>query len=423
MPLKQNRLYASRPLSIPHWLLAILGSALSVGTIGTILLWGSVWIRVEHWMRVVPTLRLGQALAAADPPTGRVCVVVPAYNEAGVIAALIRSLRSETYPQLRVVLALDRCRDDTASLARAGIAGDERFEIIEIDACPAHWAAKVHAVHAGVTRSRGAADADYLLFADADTVFTPGCIAATVAMMRHGKLDMLSLLSTLTHDTWFERVVQTAAVFELMRQYPLTLANALKDRRPFANGQFMLFTRDAYAAVGGHGAVKDALLEDLALVRLIDASGRKSGVFLAAGLFHCRMYADWAEFRRGWKRIYIEAANRRPRRLSHSARWIRWLGTILPVWMLTAGPLALVVIAGDSSMGWTLLSLWPVALLLWLGALLRISTLSRAPRWTAPLHIVGAWLTADLLSEAAHDLRRRRPTRWGGREYVRHEKA
>jgi len=410
-------------LSIPHWLLAILGSTLSVGTIGTILLWGSVWIRLEHWMRVVPTLRLGQALAAADPPTGRVCVIVPAYNEADVIAALIRSLKAETYPQLHVVLALDRCRDDTASLARAEIAGDERFEIIEIDACPAHWAGKVHAVHRGVTRSSGAADADYLLFADADTVFMPGCIAASVAMMRHGKLDILSLLPTLTHDTWFERVVQTATVFELLRQYPLTLANALKDRRPFANGQFMLFTRDAYVDVGGHEAVKQALLEDLALAQLIEAKGRKSGVFLAAGLLHCRMYADWAEFRRGWKRIYTEAAHRKARRLSLSARWMRWLGTILPAWMLSAGPLGALVFLGDSPTGWTVLSLWPVALLLWLGPLLRISTLSRAPRWTAPLHIVGAWLTADLLSEAARDLNRRKPTRWGGREYIRHEKA
>jgi len=54
---------------------------------------------------------------------------------------------------------------------------------------------------------------------------------------------------------------------------------------------------------------------------------------------------------------------------------------------------------------------------------LRISTLSRAPRWTAPLQIVGAWMTADLLSEAARDLRLRKPTRWGGREYVHAEKA
>src|SRR5439155_801558 len=83
---------------------------------------------------------------------------------------------------------------------RAEIVGDERFEIVEVDACPAHWSAKVHAVHAGVTRSRGAADADYLLFADADTLFSPGCIAASVAMLRHRSLDMLSLLSTLTHD-------------------------------------------------------------------------------------------------------------------------------------------------------------------------------------------------------------------------------
>ena len=62
---------------------------------------------------------------------------------------LVRSLRAETYAQLRVVLALDRCTDDTASLARAAIAGDERFEIVEIDACPPDWAGKVHAVHVG----------------------------------------------------------------------------------------------------------------------------------------------------------------------------------------------------------------------------------------------------------------------------------
>ena len=135
-----------------------------------------IWFASSDDRGSVPTLRFGQTLAAADPPTGRVCVVVPAYNEARVIAGLVASLRAETYPQLRFVLALDRCTDDTAALARAAIAGDERFEIIEIDACPADWAGKVHAVHAGVTRSRGAADADFLLFADADTLFSPGAL-------------------------------------------------------------------------------------------------------------------------------------------------------------------------------------------------------------------------------------------------------
>jgi chlorobactene glucosyltransferase len=347
------------------------------------------------------------------------CVVVPAHNEGRVIAGLIRSLRNETYPKARFVLALDRCSDDTATLARAGIAGDERFEIIAIDECPRDWAGKVHAVHAGVTRSRGAADAEYLLFADADTLFAPGCIASALALMRHRKLDFLSLISTLTYDTWFERVVQIATAFELMRQFPLLRANGIGDRRAFANGQFMLFKRDTYEAVGGHEAVKDALLEDLALARLVVARKYRTGVFVAAGLFHCRMYANWAQFRRGWKRIFTEAAGRKARRLSLWSWQIRWLGSIAPVWMLAAGPLGALVVARDAAPGWTVLALWLAALVVWIGALVRICAVARAPAWIAPLHLVGAWLTANLLGEAARDVRARTPTRWGGREYAK----
>jgi glycosyltransferase involved in cell wall biosynthesis len=404
-------------LTNSHWTLELLGWMLGTGAVVTTLLWGFVWAQVTHSMRVIPNLRDGQRLAAVDPPTGTVCLVVPAHNEARVIAEFIRSLRRETYPQLRVVLALDRCTDDTAALVRAGVAGDGRFEIIEIDACPDGWAGKVHAVHAGVTRSRGAQDAQYLLFADADTVFEPGCIAASLALMRERGLDLLSLVSTLTHDAWFERVVQTAAALELMRQYPLTRANGLKDRRAFANGQFMLFTRDTYDAVGGHGAVKGALLEDLALARLVQDRRRNVGVFMAEGLLHCRMYANWAQFKRGWKRIYTEAANRRASKLVVAAARVRMLGVVLPLWTLGCGLYGALLVGHDLRAGLTLLGLWFVATAVWLGALLRIAAVAHAPAWTAPLHLIGAWLTAGLLSEAAQDLRSRVPTQWGGRVY------
>jgi glycosyltransferase involved in cell wall biosynthesis len=397
--------------------LEILGWTFGAGAVATILVWGLVWILVEHSMRVVPTLRLGQRLAAADPPRGRVCVVVPAHNESRVIAALVASLRAETYGQLRVVLALDRCTDDTAALARAGVARDGRFEIVEIAACPDGWAGKVHAIHAGVTRSRGAQNAEYLLFADADTVFEQGCIAASLALMRQRKLDLLSLLSTLSHDKWFERVVQTAAACELVRQYPLTRANSLDDRRAFANGQFMLFTREAYDAIGGHAAVSGSLLEDVALARLVVRHGRNAGVVLAAGLFRCRMYADWAQFRRGWKRIFTEAANRKASRLSVSAVRARLIGTVLPLLTFGCGLYGALLVFRDIGGGWPQLGLGLAATFIWLGALLRIATMVHAPAWTAPLVVVGSWLLGGLLDEAADDLRARRPTQWGGREY------
>jgi glycosyltransferase involved in cell wall biosynthesis len=401
-----------------HWILETIAWVFGAGAIITTVVWGIVWTDVVHSMRAVPTLRLGQTLAATDPPTGWVCAVVPAHNEARVIEGFVRALRAETYPQLRVVLALDRCTDDTARLVRAGIAGDERFEVVEINACPDGWAGKTYAVHAGVTQARGAQDAEYLLFADADTVFEPGCIAGSLALMRQRKLDLLSLISTLTHDTWFERVVQTAAALELMRQYPLLRANGLKDRRAFANGQFMLFTRAAYDAIGGHAAVKGALLEDLALARLIvDDRRRNAGVFFAEGLLHCRMYAGWAQFRRGWKRIYTEAADRKASRLSLSATRVHFLGVVLPLWTLGCGLYGGLLVGRDLATGLSLLGFWLVATLVWLGALLRIAAVARAPAWTAPLHVVGAWLIGKLLYEAADDLRSRVPTQWGGRVY------
>src|SRR5262245_39158527 len=126
----------AKALTIPHWMLTTLAWTLSFGSTATIVVWALVWIGVERSVRVVPTLRFGQSLAHSDPPTGRVCVIVPAYNEARVIGGLIRSLRAETYPYVQFVLALDRCTDGTASVARKEIGGDPRFEIIEIGECP-----------------------------------------------------------------------------------------------------------------------------------------------------------------------------------------------------------------------------------------------------------------------------------------------
>ena len=90
--------------------------------------------------------------------------------------------------------------------------------------------------------------------------------------------------------------------------------NRRDSRRHFANGQFMLFRRDVYDAIGGHEAVKGELLEDIALARVVgmrrhDYAG---GCLMADGMLFCRMYRSWEAFRRGWRRIYTEAAKRKP---------------------------------------------------------------------------------------------------------------
>lgn len=379
----------------------------------------------------IPTAAAGLALpeAAADLPS--VCVVIPAHNEEASIASLARSLKAQDYPNLHVVFCLDRCTDGTEQILREelgeaagegaeGADQDERFTILNIAACPADWAGKVHAIHRGVTDVPAAGTAQLLLFADADTVFHPSCIRAGQALLRHRDLGMLSLLSTLTVHAWFERIVQPAASLELVRQYPLTRANSRTRPRAFANGQFMLFTRAAYEQVGGHAATRGALLEDIELARLCAKAKIPIGLFPAADMLRCRMYESWPQFRRGWKRIFIEAANRRPARLRTSARRLRLFGAMLPA--ASAAALVVGLVAdpeGGGGLALVAACSGAAGLVAFFAAIAGFALRAGASPFAAPLYPIGAWLTARILSEAACDLRDGTPTVWAGRTYVR----
>jgi chlorobactene glucosyltransferase len=61
-----------------------------------------------------------------------------------------------------------------------------------------------------------------------------------------------------------------------------------------ANGQFMLFRRSAYEAVGGHEAVRGHLVDDVALARALRERGEKVRNRNGRGWVVCRMYEDAA---------------------------------------------------------------------------------------------------------------------------------
>ena len=84
----------------------------------------------------------------------------------------------------------------------------------------------------------------------------------------------------------------------------------------FANGQYILIERTAYDAAGGHQAVRDRFVEDIALRRRVKALGLPIRVALARGIVSCRMYASFAQLVRGWSRIFYDALGRKPWRLT-----------------------------------------------------------------------------------------------------------
>jgi len=301
------------------------------------------------------------------------------------------------------------------------LGGDNRAEIIAVSSCPADWVGKTHAIWRAVSDSRAAGQSEVLLFLDADTALHRSCIRACAAIMKRRGLDFLSLLSTLTAEKWFERLVQPAAAMELLRQYPITRANSDTDRRPFANGQFIMVRRESYRAYGGHESIHGEVLEDVKLSRQAAAKGQRLGLLVAGEMLHCRMYRDYAEFRRGWLRIYSESTHRRPRRLRGFAWRLRLVGSFLPTAGMACAALAAVfVLTGEADVPVWIIGCFGLATyVFWLIVIGWCYRLSRVPAWCAPAYPIGAWMASNVMARAARDLMAGRPTKWGGREYQR----
>ncbi|MEZ6234539.1 MAG: glycosyltransferase family 2 protein [Phycisphaerales bacterium] len=385
----------------------------------------AIWIvvlgRLARSASQVPSLRDGIEWADEEPITQRIVAIVPAHNEQDSIGGVLASLRSQRDLDVGVVLALDRCTDGTRDRAEQIMAGHPRFEVMSIEDCPDGWAGKVHCLWKAVTESRLAQRADLLLFLDADVEFAPDAIRAAAALQRRRDLALLTLLPTLRHRYWFENVVQPACVLELLYEFPPDRVNrapgAKGGRRPFVNGQFILVRREDYERLGGHMALRDDIMEDFALARLVDRAGLAAGAFPAGDMLLVNMHETWASFASGWKRIFMAGAGRKVRRLR---RWTLRVGlacALLPV-AVGAGVAGAAMMDAPAWSRWSAIGVGAFGLVSWVVAIGALYRSQRAPWWSVALNPVGYAVAAWIMWRAARTVASREPVAWGGREYV-----
>jgi hopene-associated glycosyltransferase HpnB len=199
-----------------------------------------------------------------------VTAVVPARDEADVIARSIASLAAQDYPgAFRIILVDDNSSDGTGDIVRRLNA--VRVEVLSGQPLAPGWTGKLWAVAQGVERA-GDASA-YLWLTDADIEHAPDTLKSLVARAESGGLVLTTLMAKLRCDTLAERMLIPAFVFFFRMLYPFGRVNAPKGPGGAAGG-CMLVRRDALTAAGGIGAIRDALIDDCAFGSLLKQQGR-----------------------------------------------------------------------------------------------------------------------------------------------------
>ncbi|MBN2351339.1 MAG: glycosyltransferase [Spirochaetales bacterium] len=222
------------------------------------------------------------ASAAGRPPRAPVSIVIPARNEETALPALLDSLRGQTAPDDEVIVVDDHSEDRTAEIA----AGRPGVTLLRAPERHARQNGKSLACDAGARAARRSR----LLFVDADVVFLPGALDR---IMREypGEGLLWSVQPYHRLRKLYENFSLFFNIIMMMGQNSFSAFSRLS-RPAGAFGPFLLCSRDEYFAVGGHAAVNDAVIEDMALGRLFLKRGVAIRSFAGRGAVEFRMYPD-----------------------------------------------------------------------------------------------------------------------------------
>ncbi len=338
-------------------------------------------------------------------PGVRVSVIVPARNEEGCIAGCLRSITAQQGVEFEVIVVDDQSTDRTRAIAES-FAG---VRVIATEGLAAGWSGKCAAVWAGASIAKG----EWLLFTDADTVHLPGSLQLSLKDAEQRGLSLLSYSPEQEIHGLVQWAVMPAIFAELASTYPPADVCDPKSPVAAANGQYLLISREAYSAVGGHQAVAASLLEDLELAKLVKSTGRTIRLKHGKGLVRTRMYRDTSSLVEGWTKnlalLFPRAGRLALARLGEFAAILT--GFAGAGWMIAGGD-ALT----DLAFGNLPFALVGLGSLLWLRVIKRVSR-AHFGLWAQLMAPLGLPIFSYLLWHSRLYYKGRKQLTWKGRVY------
>jgi len=268
------------------------GSAIAVGIAAHTI------INLRHLRRPDPQ---------APEVSEKVSVLIPARNEEQHVTHTVRSALAQMGVAHLTVTVLDDGSTDGTARALAEI-DDDRLTLVHApdDAPPQGWLGKPWACQ----RLSELANGDVLVFVDADVLLEPSAIRAGIDTLRSNDFALVAPYPRQLAVTWLERLVQPLVTWSWVATMPLRWAeSSLRPSLSAANGQLLFFDAATYHSIGGHSAVADEVLEDIALMRALKRAGFHTTTVDGSQMASCRMYSGTQEVVDGYTKSLWAAFN------------------------------------------------------------------------------------------------------------------
>jgi len=284
-------------------------------TLVTALLGTYMALSLAYWLRtlygVLRMRRCVRQLDELDPPEPEtwptLSVIVPACNEADKIEPACRSLLTEDYPALEIILIDDRSTDATGEIIDRLASQDDRVRAIHITELPDGWLGKTNALNTGLAASGG----QFVLFTDADVHFEVGTLRKAVAWCVERKLDHLAALPAL----WPGTLATDAIVSAFLRSLLTLITPPWRAQDPNSKGflgvgAFNMVRREAFEVTGGFEHLRLEVADDMGTAMMMKRSGAKADVVAAFDNVALHWYRTVGEAWRGAEKAFATAGCR-----------------------------------------------------------------------------------------------------------------
>lgn len=207
----------------------------------------SLWLLTGIW-------RLKAQPISADK--GFFSIIIAAHNEEATIATLLEALVAQQYPQdnFEVILAADRCSDQTVPIAASFENKFTNFKIIQISETPESISPKKHALESAIA----AAGFDRLLFLDADVCPTPQHLATIDRYFANDTAVVIGLMRYPESNN----MGGVFLIFEKMISWGIAAASVGHRKPIISYGGNWAYRRDAFQQADGFGDTLQSLSGD-----------------------------------------------------------------------------------------------------------------------------------------------------------------